>query len=225
MYQFRKLIFSLLLFLPVLSFSQTYTSGKKNIGLGAGYGYSFLNTHPWAYTGQNPGHTFSFRVARKTASYFYPSVNYYFNKRSYQFNSGDSIQSTLKLDHHTVSPSLGMQIPLFTFYIGKSNKYECTNFNTYFNGGIEYMINFGYNGDGTAVMKNNAAFQYGLGFIISKAGGSKSIQGRDVFINIFNKRLLKENFVLSPGEVKLYDSFFGVELLFIWNKTFKFSNM
>jgi len=223
MIKFLKIL--LLFFTPSIVFSQTYTSGSKNIGFGAGYGYSFLNTHPWAYTGQNPGHTFSFRVTRKTASFFYPSVNYYFNKRSYDFSSGDTIVKTVKLDHHTVSPSIGLQIPMFTFNIGKSKKYECTSFETYFNGGIEYMFNFGYNGDSTAVMKNNFAYQYGLGFIISKAGGSKSIQGRDVFINIFNKRLIKENFILNPGEVKLFDSFFGIELLFIWNKTYKFSNM
>lgn len=225
MIRFIRIILFLTAILPLELVAQTYTSGRKNIGFGAGYGYAFSNTHPWAYSGQNPGHTFSFRVTRKTASYFYPSVNYYFNKRSYEMKSGDTLSKILKLDHHTVSPSVGMQIPLFSFFIGKSNKYECTDFDTYFNGGIEYMFNFGYNGDNTSVMKNNLAFQYGLGFIISKTGSSKSIQGRDVFINIFNKRMMKENFVLSPGNVKIYDSFFGIELLFIWNKTYKFSDM
>ncbi|MFZ5551522.1 MAG: hypothetical protein ACOZCO_00295 [Bacteroidota bacterium] len=219
------LLLPLLLLISADCNSQTYTSGSKNIGFGLGYGYSFLNSHPGAWTGQNPGHTFSFRATRKTLSVFYPSVNYYFNKRNYLLMSGDTLSKEFKLDHHSASPSIGLQIPAFSFFIGKSSKYECTYFQTFVNAGAEYMFHFGYKGDSTAVLKNNFAYQFGLGFIVSKSGGSKSVQGRDVFINLFNKRMAGEKFILSPGNQKIYDSFWGVELLVILNKTYKFSNM
>lgn len=222
-----KFIFTFLFLISCNStlFSQTYTRGSKNIGFGVGYGFAYTNSHQWAFTGQNPGNTYSVRATRNLKKYFYPSLNYYYHQHGYITQNASSLKVNNNFNYHTVAPSVGLQIPLLNLYKTGSCRFEGKQYDTFFNGGIEWDFNTGYKSDSTFSMNDNFSFQYGLGFVLSGSGSSKSKQSKDIFINLYNKRSIGPTFNTNNENLILFESFWGIELLVIIYKTYKFSDM
>lgn len=214
----RHFILISLILISFLSSAQMHERGRKNFYVEPFGAINFSNSKKKAYGGSEYGFSYGISAGKQFAGLFRLGLQYQYNQHKVGFYTTEQLYS-VDFKRNLVGVKGDLLLPFFSYYLGKSKKYECTMVTNYFIVGPEFDFVFSEKNSFFTGTPNEFMLNAAWAMLFKKSGGRKTQAANDIYVSLNFKKSFSSFGKLEVYNQNFYSVYYGVSLIWIRYKT------